>query len=168
MKVYDNHFNLNEWFIIFGLCVGLLAIIFLPKRFSKKTSIVFFTCGIFTGLFFDHSLSVQPVSYYDVNDNSSYQMMDFLSYIAYGPISYLFYYFYDRLQKIPTPTYILLCSLFSTGLEWLSVQAEVFHYNHGYTLYYSFPIYLIVQSCWLVLYVRFCKDGARSRVNIQN
>ncbi len=167
MKVYDNQFNSNEWFIIVGLTIGILTMIFLPKRFPMKISIVYFTCGVFTGFFFDHSLSVIPVSFYDVNDNSSYQFIDFVSYISYGPVSYMFFYFFDRLKRISIPTYILLWSLISTGLEGAAVYFDVFHYRYGYKLYYSFPIYLIVQSIWLVLYFRYCKNGARMRVEAQ-
>lgn len=163
MIVYDNHFNSNEWFILVGLCVGIITVLCLPKRFPKKTAIVFFTCGIYSGFFFDHSLSVQPVSFYDVNDNSSYQLIDFLSYLSYGPISYLFFYLYDRLRPGSTPIYILSWSLFSLGMEGLAVYFGVFHYRHGYKLFYLFPIYLLVQSCWIAFYHRYL--GSNSSIN---
>lgn len=155
MIVYDNHFNSNEWFIVVGLCTGIITMSLLPKRFPRKMTIVFFTCGVFSGFFFDHSLSVQPVSFYDVNDNSSYQFIDFLSYISYGPLSYLFFYFYDRLRPKSNSLYILVWSLISLGTEGLAAYLGVFHYRFGYKLYYSFPIYLLVQSCWVVLYHRY-------------
>lgn len=153
-QVYDHHFNLNEWFIIGGLIIGISIMLFLPKRFPRNTSILFFTCGVYSGFFFDHSLSVQPVSFYDVNDSSSYQFMDFLSYLSYGPISYFFFYFYDRLRPSSSLFYILIWSLISIVLEGCAVKAGVFHYRFGYKLYYSFPIYLLVKSCWLYLYYR--------------
>lgn len=162
MIIYDNHFNSNEWFIIVGLLIGIITLIIIPKRFPIKTAIVFFMCGFFTGFFFDHSLSVEPVSYYDVNDKSSYQIMDFLSYITYGPVSYLFFHIYDRLRPVSIPIYILIGSLISTGLEWGAVHAGIFHYRHGYNLYFSFPIYLLVQSCWLALYYRYHRSNSYS------
>ncbi|RAP75610.1 hypothetical protein DL346_18690 [Paenibacillus montanisoli] len=142
--------------MIAGLCIGIALVIFLPKRFQRKHTFVYFMCGVYSGFFFDHSLSVQPVSFYDVNDRSSYQLIDFVSYISYGPISYLFFYTYDRLRPKPSQIaiFILIWSLVSTGLEWLAVCANVFHYRFGYKLAYSFPIYLIVQSCWIFLYHR--------------
>ncbi|MDQ0198233.1 hypothetical protein J2S10_001374 [Neobacillus ginsengisoli] len=163
MNVYDNHFNSNEWFIVVGLCIGTITLFFLPKRFPRKTSIVFFTCGVFSGFFFDHSLSVEPVNFYDVNDNSSYQFIDFLSYVTYGPLSYLFFYFFDRLRPVSIPIYILIWSLISLGMEWSATYFGVFHYRHGYKLFYSLPIYLIVQSCWIVLYHRY--HGSNSNLN---
>jgi len=146
-----------------GLCIGIIVMVFLPARFSRKTAIVFFMCGIFTGFFFDHSLSVEPVSYYDVNDKSTYQFIDFLSYVSFGPYSYLFFYIYDRIRPKSVFLYILISALISTTIEWFAHYSGVYHYRHGYKLPYSFPIYLFVQSCWLVLYFR-C-HGSKSNSN---
>ncbi|WP_308638550.1 hypothetical protein [Paenibacillus silvisoli] len=159
MTVYDNRFDANEWFIVGGLVIGLVWTIFLPKRFSRKHLFIYFMCGVYSGFFFDHSLGVLPVNFYDVNDRSSYQVMDFLSYLSYGTVSYLYFYTYDYLRLKPSriPVFILVWSLISTGLEWLALLADVFHYQHGYKLAYSFPIYLIVQSCWIFLYHRLEK-----------
>lgn len=155
MIVYDHGFNLNEWSIVIGLCVDSILMMILPKRFPRKTTVVFYMLGVFTGFFFDHSLSVEPVSFYDVNDNSSYQIMDFVSYFCYGPYSYMFFYFYDRIKPRSTPLYILVWSLLSTGIGMYYSYAGVFHFRHGYTFYYSFLIYLMVYSCWIFLYHRY-------------
>ena len=42
MIVYDHHFNLNEWTILIELFVGLIVILLLPKRFSRKMMIIIF------------------------------------------------------------------------------------------------------------------------------
>jgi len=154
--VYDYRFNSNEWFVIITLCIGILLVFWLPRRFPKKQAIVYFMCGVFFGFFFDHTLSVIPVSFYDVNDTSNFQIMDFISYWQYGPFSYLFFYIYDRLRITPalSPIYILICSLFSVLMEWFAVLFGVFHYRHGYTLVYSFPIYLLIESIWVTLFYR--------------
>ncbi|TVY11974.1 hypothetical protein [Paenibacillus cremeus] len=160
MIVYDTRFNSNEWFILGGLVLGFTVIYFLPKRFSKKHAVVYFMCGVFSGFFFDHSLSVEPRSFYDVNDTSKYEFMDFLSYFSYGSISYLFFYFYDRLYihtSAGIAVYVLGWSLLSVGIEWLAVLVGVFHYQLGYKLAYSFPIYLIVQTCWVAFFCRYRK-----------
>lgn len=155
MIVYDTHFNLNEWFIVLGLCIEVVTLILIPKRFSKKVVLIFLLCGIFSGFFFDHTLSVLPVNFYDVNDNSSYQVFDFLSYIPYGLMSYLFFYFYDLLKPKSIQFYILSWAVFSFGLEWLSFMVGVFHYKKGYSMFFSFPIYLFVFNCWILFYNRF-------------
>ncbi|MGV3466071.1 MAG: hypothetical protein ACO1OT_12355 [Heyndrickxia sp.] len=154
MTVYDNQFNANEWSILLGLLIESILLFVIPKRFPRKISIVIFTCGVFSGFLFDHSLSVEPVSFYDVNDKSTYQLFDFLSYLTYGPICYLFFYMYDRMKRKSATIYILIWSLISVGIEWYAVHFGVFHYRNGYKIYYSFLIYLIVQSCWMVLYKR--------------
>ncbi|REE68077.1 hypothetical protein A8990_1386 [Paenibacillus taihuensis] len=154
MNIYDNRFNANEWFILIGLAVGISAFILIPKRFSPKHNLVYMICGIYSGFFFDHSLSVEPVNYYDVNDTSNYQFIDFLSYCSYGPISYLFFYSYVywKVKRSYIPLFILGWALFSEGMEWVAVQMGVFHYREGYNLYYSFPIYLMVNSCWILFF----------------
>lgn len=166
MIVYDNRFNANEWFVILTLCIGIACIVFFPKRFGRQMTVVFYMCGVYSGFFFDHSLSVMPVNFYDVNDASKFQIMDFISYLGYGPFSYFFFYIYDRLQIRPSraPIYILVWSLFSVGCEWLAVLCGVFHYQHGYMLAYSFPIYLFVQSCWAALYHRFQSQNKTPRL----
>lgn len=161
MIIYDTRFNANEWFIIVSLCIGLACIVLFPKRFPRQVLAVFFMCGVYSAFFFDHSLSVEPVSFYDVNDVSKFQLMDFLSYFMYGSFSYFFFYIYDLLQPKPshTPAYILAWTLVSVGIEWVAVMFGVFHYRHGYQIAYSFPIYLIVQSCWIALYHRLKSRG---------
>ncbi|WP_067621474.1 hypothetical protein [Alicyclobacillus acidiphilus] len=151
VKVYDTQFNQNEWTVMIGLCVGLVLIYLLPRRFSRKLSIVFFMCGVTCGFLFDHVISVMPVSFYDVNDTSQFQIMDFISYWMYGPISYLFFYVYDRFHVKPkfSPIYILCSALISTCCEWAAVKIGIFHYDHGYKLQVSFVIYLLVQSTWV-------------------
>ncbi|WP_276352985.1 hypothetical protein [Cohnella caldifontis] len=80
---FDHHFNLNEWFIVAALFVGTLMVLWLPRRFPKKTTGVYLMCGMFWGFFFDHTLSVFPVSYYVINDAPRFEVMDFF------PTSYM-------------------------------------------------------------------------------
>ena len=161
MIVYDTRFNANEWFVIVGLCVGVVLTVVFPRRFSRQVAAVFFMCGVYSGFFFDHSLSVEPVSFYDVNDVSKFQMMDFISYWMYGAVSYFFFYIYDRLQLKASyiPLYILVWSLACMGAEWIAVLCGVYHYSHGYKFIYCFPIYLLVQSAWMALYYTFKRKG---------
>ncbi|NBD27298.1 hypothetical protein [Paenibacillus glycinis] len=164
MNVYDTHFDSNEWFVLSGLFIGAVLVVLLPKRFRAKNAIVYYTCGLYTGLFFDHSLGLEPIDLYDVDDSSAYEWTDFLSYVSYGCVSYIFFYVYDRIGVRPSriAVYVLVWALLSTGMEWLAVQAHVFHYRLGYRLAYSFLIYLIVHSCWLALF-HWCEKIAGER-----
>ncbi|MBT2659615.1 hypothetical protein [Bacillus sp. ISL-45] len=154
MKVYEHAFNENEWFII-GSLIGLHAAVWLaPKIFRKLEAIAFYFFGVNTVLFFDHTISVKPWDFYDVNDDSSYQFIDFLSYISYGPYSYFFIYFYVKLRISGKRTvlYIVLWSAISVLMEWIGLKLGMMHYDKGYEMKWSFPIYLFVQSMLLVFY----------------
>lgn len=158
--VYDNRFNLNEWFTIIALLTGIVLVLKLKKIFSIKQGLLYFLFGVFIGFLFDHTISVWPVDYYDVNDNSTYQFMDFLTYLMYGPFSYLFAYAYNyfKVKLSFTPLYILVWSLVAFFMEFLAKSVGVFHYKNGYTIFYSFPIYLIVYSMQSYLYRFLTKE----------
>lgn len=151
---YDQQFSANEWFILSAFVIGALLVILVPRRFDLKTSGVFLMCGVFFGFFFDHTLSVFPVSFYRINDTSEFETMDFISHVVYAPVSYFFFYLYDLFQiKIRNSLmYVLAWSFLSCGFERISEAVGVFHYENGYKILYSFEIYLIVQSLWLLLY----------------
>ncbi|GMA59564.1 hypothetical protein GCM10025859_59310 [Alicyclobacillus fastidiosus] len=38
------------------------------------------------------------MSFYDVNDTSKFEFMDFVSYWMYGPVSYVFFFLYHFLK----------------------------------------------------------------------
>lgn len=109
---------------------------------------------MFFGFIFDHTLSVLPVSYYVINDSSTFELMDFLSHVMYGPYSYLFFYLYDLFNIKPRLSllYVLVWAFVSVGIERFSEIIGVFHYRHGFNIYYSFVIYLLVLSVWVPFY----------------
>lgn len=151
---YVSDFDGNEWFIIFSILAGTFLLIKLPRRFSIQTTIVYLLCGVFFGFLFDHTLSVLPVSYYTINDHSTFELMDFLSHIMYAPYSYLFFYLYDffNIKLKFTLLYILVWAFLSIGFEIICDIIGIFHYENGYSIYYSFVIYLLVKSIWVIFY----------------
>lgn len=151
---YDHSFNANEWFVILSVVILTFIVLKLPKILSTLASITHFMYGIFIGIAFDHNIGVPPFNFYDVNDNSSYQFMDFLSYVGYGPYSYFFIYLYIKLdiKGFKNIIYIISWTAFSIFWEWLSTQIGLFHYKQGYMLFYSIPIYLFVQTLQVVVY----------------
>ncbi|GEO25900.1 hypothetical protein AAC03nite_16850 [Alicyclobacillus acidoterrestris] len=154
LTVYDAQLNTNEWAVLLAVCLGSVVVYFLPRRFSWKLSTLFFMCGVTFGFLFDHVLSVIPISFYDVNDRSEFEFIDFLSYLMYGPVSYLFFYLYDflHIRAKFSPIYILCWALLSTSMEWVAKRFGIYHYNHGYSINVSFVIYLMVQSVWVWLF----------------
>jgi hypothetical protein len=152
--VYDTQFNANDWFGIIGLCLGIFIMFILPSRFERKLSILFFLCGITFGTLADHYLGTVPKSLYDTGNTSYFDFGDVPSLLMYGPYSYLFFYIYDllKIKAKSIPLYILAWSFVSTCIEWIGVQAGVFHYNNGYSLRISFMIYLLVHSFWVIFF----------------
>lgn len=152
--VYDSHFNANEWFVILGLCIGLLVMFIVPRRFPGKLTAVFFMIGIALGALSDHNVGTVPISLYDTSDTSAFDLADIPAITMYGAYSYLFFYLYDML-KLRTkfiPLYILGWAFVSTGMEWMAKLAGVFHYNYGFWLGISFVIYIGVHSLMVLLY----------------
>lgn len=154
MKVYDRAFNENEWFVIISIIVMNAAIWFAPKVFSKLEVMGYYIFGIYIGLFYDHTISIKPWDFYDVNDTSSYQFIDFLSYIMYGPYSYFFIYFYQKwnIRRMKIIPYLLVWSAVSIVLEWIGLKVGLFHFDKGYKMHWSFPIYLFSQSLMIMFY----------------
>ncbi|MBB6451840.1 hypothetical protein HNQ94_000261 [Salirhabdus euzebyi] len=156
MTIYDNHFNSNEWFLICLLIAVYVIFFLLPKRFPRQVTIVFLLYGIFVSYFFDLTIGLKPIDFYDVNDTSKYSIFDFITYVMFAPVSYLFFYIYDRMKihKRFTPLYILMWACVAMFMEWVSKYLGVYHYRLAYEIYYSFGIYLAVLSVGIILYHR--------------
>jgi hypothetical protein len=89
--IYDHQFNANEWFGMIGLVSGLFMMFILPKRFTRKLTILFCLCGITFGTLADHYLSTVPKSFYDTGNTSAFDFPDALTLLMYGPYGYLFF-----------------------------------------------------------------------------
>ncbi|WP_442595596.1 hypothetical protein [Neobacillus sp. D3-1R] len=162
--IYEKSFDTNEWFIIISLIALNTLILITPKLFSFVEGLVYYLFGVFFVTFFDHTLSVIPWDYYDVNDNSKFQFMDLLSYIMNGPYAYFFVYLYSKLKihDFTTIPYLVVWSGFSVLLEWVGLNIGLFHYDKGYSLRWSFPIYMTVQMILIFLHLKIKKSRNRA------
>jgi len=152
--IYDQKFNSNELFIIASLTIGSMLVWKLPRRFTIKESLIYLSFFIFLGVVFDHTISIEPFDYYDVNDSSAYQFMDFLSYLSFGPFGYLYIYFYDyfKIKNKYVTIYIFVWTMSALAMEFIAQALGVYHYKNGYTIFYSFPIYLFILISHLCVY----------------
>lgn len=152
--VYEKSFDWNEWFVIIMIFSLNGLIIKTPGIFTKMEGIAHYLYGITIVYFFDHTLSTKPWDFYDVNDNSNFQLVDFLYYIMNGPISYYFIYLYQKLKigGFRTLLYLFIWSGFAVLTEWVGFKIGLFHYDKGYKMYWSFPIYMIVQIIQIIFY----------------
>lgn len=157
---YDTLFNKNEWFIIVLLIAAYIAVLLLPKRFPLLISAVFLLYGIFVGFFVDNTIGLPPFDLYDVNDSYYFELFDFLTYVMYGPFSYFIVYFFDRfrMRRKHLLIYIVFWSLTAVGFEWLGINFEVYQYEKGWRLQYSFPSYLLICSFLMILYYKLCRQ----------
>ena len=157
---YDNAFNANEWFIIVTLILGYGLVLFLPKKYPTHLTILFLIIGMNSGVLFDHTISIPPFDFYDVNDSSFFEPFDFLSYIMYGPFAYLFFYFHKvwKIHGYMNLFYITMWSAVSMFMEGTATHFGVFHYKEGYRFEFSLPFYPYIQSVTLILYLFIMKN----------
>lgn len=167
ITVYDQSFNANEWFVIINLVVGFFLVLVLPKRFSSKETILYLLYGMFSGKFFDHTISIRPFDFYDVNDTSAFQLIDFASYVMFGPFAYIFIYLYDFLhvKRWKIFFYIVIWAIIAIAVEYVATKLGVYHYKNGYHLYFGFPIYLFTQSILIMIYYHIRNKPNKSLTN---
>jgi hypothetical protein len=152
--VYERSFDWNEWFVIISLIVLFTFVWIAPKLFSLLESTSYLLIGIFIGKFYDHTISLKPWDFYDVNDSSAYQIIDFASYLMYGPYSYFFIYFYVKFKckGFKTILYITGWTCLAFLMEWIGMEIGLFHYDKGYKMYWSIPIYISAQTTQIIFY----------------
>jgi hypothetical protein len=152
-KLLPEHFDANEWFVLFTFCVLVSTLFMLPRRFPRSVSIVFSCIGLGISQYADYILGVPPIDLYDADDTQFSELSDFFLYYLYAPFAYLFLYFFDKwkLRGLLISLYVLLCSAAGAGFEALAVYFHVFKYK-GWSIGYSFVFYLFVQSVDVLLY----------------
>lgn len=164
---YDHAFNGNEWFVIISMIILYYLIWKLPKIMSTSEAIAYTIYGMFIVVIHDHNMGVGPFDYYDVNDSSAFQFMDFLSYIMFGPYSYILIWLYIKLniRGYQHILYILAWTSLAILIEWLTTKIGLYHYKNGYSIYYSIPIYLGVQTLQLVIYNLHSREKRMNSLN---
>jgi hypothetical protein len=148
-------FDQNEWFILISLAVLVLLLIFLPKRFPTSITTLILVFSMAIARVVDHLLAGPSINFYDVLDSGKYELFDILCYVPYAPFAYIFVYLYDKwkIKGINTTLYILLFSLIGIGTEWLTTTPLIdFFKYHNWNIFYSLPIYLVVQPLTLMFY----------------
>lgn len=151
-------FDENEWFIMISILILYIMVFLMPHPFPSTITILIFLSGGLLGIVADIILGVPPYDLYDANDSPKFDLFDMILWtILYPPFGYILLYAYEKYKftGFKTACYILICSILSLGVEWTAVQTHVFHYK-GWTIWYSFPVYLTVISLFLLFY-RFLK-----------
>ncbi|WP_010631206.1 hypothetical protein [Sporolactobacillus vineae] len=157
--------EINEWFILTVSIAGFFVITLFPRKFTRPQRLTMFLIGFYFVTLFDQTLAKPPFNYYDVNDSGSFTIWDLLSYFMYTPFTYIYLSGLTVIRKtrLGVFAYVIgwaVFSILSEGAAWL---AGVYHYNKGYTLLQSFPVYLFVLSLTLLYYHYFVNQIAKSR-----
>lgn len=148
-------FDKNEWFIIITILISYAFILWLPKRFPLGLTILMLLFSSTVARVYDNFLSSPDLDLYNIMDSAKLELFDIISYFLYAPFAYLYVYLYDKLhvRGFWILFYIIICSLFATAFEGVTVLFNIFNYT-GWKLTYSFSVYLSVQSLTLLFYHR--------------
>ncbi len=151
---------INELYIVCTLLTAFLISLKLPQKFPAAITVLIFTFSAFIGLTADHILAISPYDIYDVNDSPHFEFWDFIYYSMYGFSGYFFLYLYQhwRIRGILTIGYIVLWSIFSVFYEWIAVIVGIFDFSKGYRMQYSFPVYLFIQTFFLIFFYFVMKE----------
>ncbi|MEH7073280.1 hypothetical protein [Neobacillus drentensis] len=154
MKLVENNFGLNDYFVIFAVILSWGIYLLLPKVFSKQMTILIFLYSLTTAGLFDNSVGAPPFDYYDIMDGPAYTVMDVVVYFLYPPFSYLFLFLYKKfqIQDSYLVFFIISFTALAIGVEWVNHKMGVFHYKNGNSIIYSVCAYLFIQSLLVVLY----------------
>lgn len=141
-------FDKNEIYILIMLVIGYAALFFFPKKLSKELTILFLVWGFASSTLFDFTIGGGLFDYYKVNDSNKYELFDLLTYFLFATFSYFFIYFYLALniKKWNFIIYIIVWTAFGLLMEKVSSMMGLVHYQHGYKIYFSLIVFLIVQT----------------------
>ncbi|WML48083.1 hypothetical protein RCG23_22805 [Neobacillus sp. PS3-34] len=159
--IVEKAFDLNDWVVLFSICIIWIGFFFLPKPFSRQTIVLVMLYGVTVASVFDNSFGAKAFDFYDIMDGPVYDLMDFFVYFLYPPFAYAFIYFHRKLniRSYKLVLYILIWSMLSAAVEFILSKANVFTYKNGYSIYYSFCIYLTIQTGLYYFFKSITNDG---------
>ncbi|WP_043933060.1 hypothetical protein [Bacillus sp. EB01] len=148
------HFDKNEWFILFAIGFNIAIFAGLPKRLPYASIPLIVLISISFPKLFDHTIAVAPYNFYNINDSVHFEYFDLLLYGVYPAFGYLFIYIYDfyKPRGYGLILYLLAWSLTGSALEFLLTKLGVFTYIHWNTVY-SLAVYLGVLPFTLLFYL---------------
>jgi len=101
----------------------------------------------------DNTLGTKPLDLYDTNQLPKFDWTDLLTWAMYPAFGYLFMHLYDRyrIRGYALPAFIVACSLFGSGFEYVCVLLDVFTYK-SWILADSFIVCLWAQSLTILFF----------------
>ncbi|WP_158737947.1 hypothetical protein [Alteribacillus sp. YIM 98480] len=153
MNLWES-FDKNEISIIIMIAIAYAVIFLLPKKFTADITLLFLLFGFTIGVLHDFTIGGGLIDFYRLNNSHSYEIFDFLYYLLFAPFSYLFIYFYEvfRIHKITFIWYIIAWALIGVGMQSLFIWMDIIHFQNGYELHFSFPVFLMTQTITALYY----------------
>ncbi|MET3698725.1 hypothetical protein SAMN05877753_10441 [Bacillus oleivorans] len=147
-------FDKNEIYILVMLFIAYAAFFLFPKKLPRYITILFLVWGFASSSLFDFTIGGGLFDFYRVNDSNRYELSDLLTYFLFATFSYFFIYFYKvlNINKKYFILYILGWTLIGLTMEKVSTWMGVTHYQHGYKMYFSVAVFLVVQTTTVVYY----------------
>lgn len=141
-------FDKNEIYILVMLALSYAGIFLFPKILPRDITILFLVWGFASSTLFDFTIGGGLLDFYKVNDSNRYELTDLLTYFLFATFGYFFIYFYEkfRINQKRFIFYILGWTIIGLMMEKVSGWMGVTHYQHGYKIYYSIVVFLIVQT----------------------
>ncbi|MDQ0246830.1 hypothetical protein J2S09_004434 [Bacillus fengqiuensis] len=152
--IVEKAFDINDWVVLVSIMVIWAIFCRLPKTFPRQTTVLIMLYGLTFASVLDNSFGAKAFDFYDIMDGPVYTVMDAFVYFLYPPFAYFFIYIYHllKIKSRGIVLYIFLWSLLSILVESIYENTHVFTYKNGYSLFYSFCIYLTVQSGLLIFF----------------
>ncbi|MGK9184788.1 hypothetical protein KXS12_21360 [Priestia filamentosa] len=147
MMLWDT-FDKNEIFLLLFNLFAYIIVVLLPRKFTTRVTLLSFLWGITIGMLFDFTIGGGLLDYYRTNDSNRYEIFDFIYFLLYGPFGYLFFYFYEglKINKKTIMIYTLGWAFIGILFQLIFMKTEILTLQKGYSLSYSFVIFLVTQT----------------------
>jgi hypothetical protein len=148
-------YDLNEFFVVAVSVVGWSVYFLLKPRFPLIVLIGLYLFNFYLGQFVDFAIAQgPPIDLYDYNDRPQYEWFDLFLYLfTYPPGALLavWGYAHFRPKGWRLAAYVVAVALGTVGGEAVAWICHVYHYK-GWSLYYSFPFYIVSTSMNIAIY----------------
>lgn len=147
-------FDKNEISILIMFVIAYAVIFLLPRKFTAEITLLFLLFGFTIGVLHEFTIGGGLIDFYRLNDSNRYEIFDVIYHLLFAPFGYLFIYFYEvfRIHKITFIWYIIAWALIGVGMQSIFIWMNIIHFQNGYELPFSFPVFLITQTITALYY----------------
>ncbi|WP_318508760.1 hypothetical protein [Bacillus sp. T3] len=147
-------FDKNEIYTLVLLLLAYTAFFVFPKKLPLNITVMLLTWGFATSNLVDFTIGGGLLDFYKVNDSNRYELTDLLTYFQFPAFSYFFIYFYKvlNINKKRFIFYIIGWTIVGLTMEKISSLMGAIHYQHGYKIYFSVIVFLLVLTTTALYY----------------